>query len=80
MGCVQIRWFDNDYWSCIAVAAEELSLLDEKTMFDAVEIQGMQVNWEIMQLSEEIDSLIQVQYLWELLKLAWFVVIFVLQR
>ena len=62
------------------MAAEELSLLDEKTMFDAVEIQGMQVNWEIMQLSEEIDSLIQVQYLWELLKLAWFVVIFVLQR
>ena len=45
------------------MAAEELSLLDEKTMFDAVEIQGMQVNWEIMQLSEEIDSLIQVQYL-----------------
>ena len=80
MGCVQIRWFDNDYWSCIAVAAEELSLLDEKTMFEAVETQGMQVNWKIMQLSEEIDSLIQVQYLWELLKLAWFVVIFVLQR
>ena len=67
MGCVQIRWFDNDYWSCIAVAAEELSLLDEKTMFDAVETQGMQVNWKIMQLSEEIDSLIQAQYLWELL-------------
>ena len=44
MGCVQIRWFDNDYWSYIAVAAEELSLLDEKTMFDAIEIQGMQVN------------------------------------
>ena len=81
MGYVQIRWFDiNDYWSCVAVAAEELSLLDEKTMFDAVETQGMQVNREIMQLSEEIDSLIQVQYLWELLKLAWFVVIFVLQR
>ena len=37
--------------------------INEKTMFDAVEIQGMQVNWEIMQLSEEIDSLIQVQYL-----------------
>ena len=41
------------------MAAEELSLLDEKTMFDAVEIQGMPVNWEIMQLSKEIDSLIQ---------------------
>ena len=36
------------------MAAEEFSLLDEKTMFDAVEIQGIQVNWEIMQLSEEI--------------------------
>ena len=47
----------------IDLVAEELSLLDEKTMFDTVEIQGMQVNWEIMQLSEEIDSLIQVQYL-----------------
>ena len=45
------------------MAAEEFSLLDEKTMFDAVEIQGMQVNWEVMQLSEEIHSLIQVQYL-----------------
>ena len=52
-------WFNKDYWSCFAVATEALALWDEKTVFDVVEIQSKQGNWEITQVVEKIETLIQ---------------------
>ena len=44
------------YWSCFAVAAEALALWDEKAVFDVVEIQSKQGNWEIIQVVERIEK------------------------
>ena len=52
-------WFDKEYWSCFAVAAEALALWDVKAVFDVVEIQSKQGNWKIIQVVEKIETLIQ---------------------
>ena len=41
------------------MAAEALALWDEKAVFDVVEIQSKQGNWEIIQVVEKIETLIQ---------------------
>ena len=53
---LDVVWY---YWSCFAVAAEALALWDEKAVFDVVEIQSKQGNWEIIQVVEKIETLIQ---------------------
>ena len=41
------------------MAVEALALWDEKVVFDVVEIQSKQGNWEIIQVVEKIETLIQ---------------------